>query len=64
MWCDDDIQFRANHVELASFADSLFTVSPSSVMGLSDEDMDAIEDWAIRGAAHTLTLGWRVVPSP
>ena len=49
VWCDDDIQFRANHVELASFADSLFTVSPSSVMGLSDEDMDAIEDWAVHG---------------
>lgn len=51
VWCDDDIQFRANHAELAPFADSLFAVSPSSAMGLSGEDLDAIEHWAVHG--HT-----------
>lgn len=49
VWCDDDIAFRANLAELAVFEDRLLAISPSSPHGLTMEDLDAIEAWAVHG---------------
>lgn len=47
VWCDDDIAFRAHHDELAVFGDNLLMVSPSASVGMTPEDMDIVEAWAL-----------------
>lgn len=55
IWCDDEIRFRANQDALGWYPDQLLSISPDSGTGLTMEDLDRIEQWAIAPAAAMLS---------